>query len=149
MIEWEDGALLASEEQIQRFEKDTRISVPPQYRTFLMTISNGGRPAEDFVYLINEKEGESDIHGIYGVDHPEDCYNLASNIEAFPEDYNESHFGFGYDSLGNALLLIGEAKGDWSVHFRDHELRKDGTRSMFRMADSFDQFIDSLHRFVE
>lgn len=134
---------------IKLFENRYGIVLPEDYRKFLAPV-NGGRPEEaNCVFrFINEAGSttESVVHGLYGLVKEDGPSQLDWNIEIFRSRIPNGMIPIGEDPFGNQILLEVSKPSHVGLWFWDHEKEPDtiDDSGIYRISDSFDQFVESL-----
>lgn len=137
------GAL--DEQRLLTLEKKIGVSLPNDYREFLIQF-NGGEPVPEGVWIIEDVDG-SCVHEFFGLhDDPKllslDCIN---NSEfGLPE----SLLPIAGDGLGDYVCLKVTGDDFGAIFFVDHEQHSYEDRESFegiiRLKESFSEFISSL-----
>jgi hypothetical protein len=141
-----------NEHEIGELERVLDIRLPSDYRSFLLR-HNGGRPEPSsfFAYL-----------GPYGDSRSHECVNrfLAlydgeySNLKKYIKSYKDripvDFLPIARDPFGNLICLAVAGPDYGKVFFWDHELEADegetpDYRNISFVANSFDEFLNSLH----
>jgi len=131
-----------SEHEINAVEKELGIKLPTDYRQFLLA-NNGGLPEECIFDIPNL--GQSSLV-FYGVHTGEEHSDFLLACMAYRNRLPGNSFPVGFDPGGNLICLVAEDKHDWALYFWDHERDNSPPElsKMYRLADSFSDFIDSL-----
>jgi SMI1 / KNR4 family (SUKH-1) len=134
---------------IELLEARTSITLPADYRAFLLA-TNGGKPDPGDFFVPCWGGEFSQVHRFFGI-HDGPSGNLEEWIVRYRDRLPESFIPIGLDPGGN-LLLIGVAH-DFTghVYFWDHEdeldddglSRKDMSNTFF-LASSIAEFVASL-----
>jgi hypothetical protein len=130
----------ASEDQVSTIEVRAGISLPADYREFLLTQNGGYRPDPG----IFDVPGESCSvwHGALGF--ADDGYDIRPYLEPQCE-YLPYCLPIGHDICGNELLLGLSGAHYGHVYWRDHELTTEGEeKAPIKLADSFTAFLQAL-----
>lgn len=146
MVKFNGNQEPASEESIRTLEKRYRITLPKEYRDFLLKY-NGGIPVPDAFDFANKNSG-STIDTFYGFVE-EDVNNLVSNIKDYRNRIPKSLFPIASDVFGNNICIGIKDDVYGKIYFWDHESEKskpDFSNITF-VSDSFDKFINSLYEF--
>src|SRR5207248_5948569 len=110
MLEWTRFFPPASHAQIELFERDTGISLPPRYKSFLLSL-NGGQPCKDMAFGISEISEKVILGALYGISDEEDnTLNVATVYVDFKDDIPTDFIPIGEDPGGNLLLLATTGK---------------------------------------
>jgi hypothetical protein len=132
----EEGALGA-------FERSLKERLPETYRQHLLSY-NGGK-WEPKCFVISEKEGESSVHGVYGLHGGPGYCRLDAIRETFSDRIPKDLLAIACDSFGNQICIGISGKWRDAIYFWNHEVV--GNKSLTRIADSFDNFIGSLFKY--
>jgi len=146
-----------SEETISAFEAHFQVTLPEDYRDFLLE-HNGGRPEKNFCFDFVEtgyQETESILAEFFSMydleyDYSENLATVFTNIrkDAFAPPYL---MPIAYDDFGNLILLAVAGDDLGKVCFANHELTDPATGYyvMSPVADTFTEFIGKLYRYEE
>lgn len=117
------------------------VTFPNSYREFLLK-HNGGLSKEGIFSIPNY--GQSSIIFL-GIGTGEEFSDLVLNYQAYKKRLPENVIPIGFDPGGNLICLV-SIRDDWSIYFWDHETENTlaDISKMFRIADNFSEFIDSL-----
>jgi len=148
MIEMNDKFIRTSEEKIAAFEKGLGRPLPPQYRQFLISY-NGGRPKIDEFGIPGQ--GSSQANFFYGIDVGKDykCYELKKNVDVLKGRIPNELLPIADDPGGNQICISLSPDDCGRVYFWDHEKELEPDQTVIPLADSFDEFIDSLRESEE
>lgn len=151
------GPRLTSKD-IKRFEKQRGVTLPDDYRAFLLK-SNGGYPDVDVAFSFREggRPSDSVLSQFYPLDKGSEDSNLDEVYEMFVEAGRmpPNLVPIGDDAFGNQICLSVAGKDAGAVYFWDHEREPDPARKpvVFRnlslIADSFSDFLASLEPMEE
>jgi hypothetical protein len=147
MLEWKRVFSPTSEAQIEVFEKDNEISLPPQYKRFLLT-TNGGVPSVYTGFVIPELKEKVLLGALYGITNEDDhALGLAKSIAEYKDVLPPTMIPIGVDPGGNQLLLITTGEQVEGVLFWDRVgflTKRTGGKSAFHISANIGDFIDSL-----
>jgi cell wall assembly regulator SMI1 len=129
-----------TEEQIVALEQKLKFRLPRDYREFLL-LHNGGSP-EPGGFLINVKQGESNLDTLFGIT-SDRSYDLWANALDALEDTDGSFLPIGEDPGGNQVYMSLHPDRYGQIVFRDHE--RQGAESLFPIASNFSEFLAELH----
>jgi hypothetical protein len=144
-----------SEEKITAFEKEIDHKLPDDYREFLLK-HNGGYPkprAFDICWSTEEQKEEftnSSLTGwFYHLD-DEETSNLLKSFHMKRKWIPKDTIAIGYDAGGSEILLgtYGENRGKifyWVNEAAEEESDNPGYENVGFIANSFQEFLDSLH----
>ena len=125
------------------FEKENGISLPEDYRAFLLE-HNGGVPSP------NEIPDPSNIVTyILGMHNGEYYASIYKHIDMFKHRLPFSTFPIATDPFGNLFIMSVHPEGLGHIYFWDHEQEppfQDGsyTENTYFVAESFSEFLQSL-----
>ena len=138
-----DGAIVA-------FETALGHALPDDYRRFILEV-NGGRPSD----ATSTPPDLSPINSLCSLDDPDETHQLLSAPRYGGPLPSRDLIAIGYEDGGNEILLCvaGEHKGEiW--YLRSGEARRPDDanprvswfqrRDMRKIADSFEQYVQSL-----
>jgi hypothetical protein len=139
--------ILSSSEQLNELERQYRISLPEDYKQFLITV-NGGRPVErKFSFEENGRHTRAAVAWFFG-----DCdnanYGLRPNFKIYKGRIPDAFFPIATDSFGNLILLSSRSEDRGSVYFWDHEKEDEdapSSKNTYLVANSFSEFVQKLH----
>src|SRR5262245_50269890 len=118
MLEWKRFFPPASHAQIDKFERDTGLSLPPRYKSFLL-LANGGQPCKDVVFVILEIGEEVMLGALYGISDEDNSLSVQTAYEDSKDNVPPSFIPIGEDPGGNLLLLETTGKDKEGIFFRD------------------------------
>ncbi len=146
---WRNAAPTPTSADIAKFEQDHQVKLPEQYIWFITTVTNGGKPNREALFKIQEPQGENEsmIEAVYGINHPEWHYDLASALtDPMNHRVRPTAFPFGYDPGNNhlAIMLNLEHQGEvrfspWSEYGNISELP-----TFYPVASSVQEFVKQL-----
>jgi hypothetical protein len=135
-------------EAIEAFENSHGIRLPDDYKGFLACY-NGGRPEKDFrVFTFQKEDGataDSLVDWFSGLIESDD-YSLEEDFEIYADRIPQGMLAIACDPFGNLILLgVRDSTGS-GVWFWDHEKEptSTGESGIYRIAESFEGFIESL-----
>ncbi len=143
-----------AEADLTRFEGKYQVSLPEDYRTFLLK-QNGGTPSPNTIDFVEERRmTSSDLRYLCGIHQGPEWARLDFNIEIFQGRIPEGLIAIGYDSGGNQYLLGIRKPYEGQIYFWDHEREAgDGNEPTFAnmsfVANSFTQFLEALYAYTE
>jgi hypothetical protein len=135
------------EEFLQALEQYWGFGLPKDYKNFLLKF-NGGVPNKNYFYFKDSDFG-SQVDYFFGVKKDEN-FNLLMNIKMYEERIPQNFIPIADDPGGNLVLISVKGPDRGKVYFWDHEMEADeGEKpdysNLTLIADSFDEFINSLH----
>ena len=131
-------------EQLNAFEERLNLTLPEDYRTFLLTY-NGGRPKEAaFDFTRNGRKDGSWIGRLRGL-----TEKRGANLEqmyGYSRGFVAAHFFPIAPDAGKHALYLSLGQEDYgAVYFGDtDEVSEDGINTMYFVAPSFTAFMNSL-----
>lgn len=130
--------------RLQKFEADTGLTLPDDYRAFLLKY-NGGAPV-DCRFEIADLREDAQVDYLYGLDRP-NWGNLEKQLSRWRDEMPDGFLVIGHDP-GGAFLIMGTA-GEYAgkVYFWDHQhrsLQSSREQNTYPLADSFTAFMESL-----
>ena len=141
-IEWENSRPLASESEVDDFEIQNKMHFSDEHRLFLTTITNGGHPigmapvqADDCPF------GAGDLHGVFGINHPKDYYDLAGYLDIF-KGLIPPLVPFGYDEGDGPLFIDMMNKPGRVVYCPWDEFAGNVNFPTYHVADSIGKFLE-------
>lgn len=138
-----EDCVVASEEDIAKFERDRGIVLPTDYRAFLSSFP-GGSPVADGSSFGRYGEFVAFIYGIHG---GAAWKRLGDAIENLGHDLSD-FLPVAVSDGGNYFLIRLSGPDRGAIYFRDNKL--EGFRrgptfdSVIRVADSFERWLESL-----
>ena len=143
------GALTS--EQLSAFELRHGLSLPEDYRQFMIA-HNGGVPIPDAIdFLHGRKKNTSNVRILYSIIPGDDWASLDKTMQAYKGRIISEGVPVGEDSGGNQYVLVCSGGKCGQVYFWDHENEpnKPGYRNMSYIAASFGEFLDKLYEFTD
>jgi SMI1 / KNR4 family (SUKH-1) len=140
-MEWENSRGLAAEWEIEEFERTHKLRFTQGHHQFLAHCTNGGQSAETLaIPTVDCPGGAGDLHGLYGINHPESYFDLARALETFGH-LLPWMIPFGYDQ-GNNQLFIDAIEKPGRVVYIPLEEMGDNPPHPYHVADSIKEFLD-------
>ncbi|MBK9260029.1 MAG: SMI1/KNR4 family protein [Polyangiaceae bacterium] len=137
---------------ITQFESRRNLSLPDEYKRFLLT-SNGGRPVPDAFDVPGWAHENSGMQAFFGVQ-TGNSYDLERELDVYDDRIPRDLLPIGCDSFGNIICLGIEGKRRGKIYFWDHEdeldengLHRQDYSNVFLVANSFGEFLDKLTTF--
>ncbi len=123
--------------ELKLFEKNSNISLPNDYKEFIL-LNNGGVPEENLFKGTNFEARIADFYSIkYGRFPMENLLEMLHSEESLPKHF----YPFG-SNLGGSDYVFSIKEEDYGVVYFYHY---DGSPP-YKLADSFKEFIDSLEK---
>ena len=107
------------EELVSKFEKEYKVTIPLQYRNFLLKYNGGKTPKSEF--KINRVN--SDIRGFYGFGDAEYNYNSLEEIK-FNEWITDDMLAIGKNGFGDYIMLGIGKENNGKIYFHYHDRPK-------------------------
>lgn len=133
-----------SSEDILNFENRAKVTLPSDYREFLLNY-NGGVPHK--LYFTVSDYGDSILDELFGLE-----IGGVNDLYIQFTDYNgripEAFLPIGRDQVGNLILLGLEGKYKGRIYFWWHENESEGKKpwlkNIYSICDSFNKFLSDL-----
>jgi len=145
MINIEDAGPPLTEERIAAFEKELGVSLPEQYRRFLLG-TNGGMPSpdRDIVDLEGAPRSCTDVQVLYRIGGSVESSELSWNKSTLSERIPDDLLPIACDSGGNDFCLSLRENDRGAVLFCDLESvwgDFEATPKFYPLAPDFDSFL--------
>ncbi len=134
-------------QKLEVFEITYKISLPTDYREFLLKY-NGGQPSPSFFWIKAQKDGTV-VNQFYGLHDRPNHLDLRTYIideELFGN--SKSLLAIGDDGLGNFICIGITHQNQGEIFFIDHNLYAFGKPDTFvgitKIAQSFSDFLNLL-----
>lgn len=141
----------SDENAIAQLEQDLNITIPIEYRAFLLEYGGGKTDPDAFDFLDGD-EG-SLVDQLYYIDSKFDKYGNLRNIRDVFRDVSPANLlMIGRDPGGNQIcvFLEGERRGKialWNHEFGSVTSEQDIVKSTKIIANNFDEFLENLFEF--
>ena len=134
-------------ESLNKFELKLSLTLPDDYRIFLLT-HNGGNPEPSDV-----KKIESNVQWIYGIHNGEYWASLEEQINTYKNRIPSKTLPVGNDSFGNIYLLSLRNNSFGQIWFWDHENESDQAADEYfenitKLSSSFSEFLNELYEWI-
>lgn len=104
-MNWDSCGPPLTDEAVAKFERELGQKVPDDILWFLRNVVNGGWPGgEDFYVKVELPVELTEVHGMFGIDHPEETFNLLDELQEMP-GLLPRMWPIGYD-LGGGLFVL-------------------------------------------
>lgn len=136
-----------TEIQIDRLERHLGMSLPKNYRSFLLRY-NGGRPDPAFVPIRDfDRSPFGAIHFFFGVSRTVQSNNLDWNLRTYRGRMPSELLPIAGDELGNGICLAVAGTNAGCVYFWDHDDEHSPPTygNLYLIASSFEEFLDSIY----
>jgi hypothetical protein len=111
-----------SEIELRRFERDAKLVLPSDYRTFLLK-HNGGRPVPaDFMLTLGSEPEHWRVHFFFGLNDPEESCCLRWNWVMTSATRPAGTLPIASDEGGNMLYLRWDDPDKGQCAFRSHSV---------------------------
>ena len=134
------------DEDIRAVEREIGISLPQDYRDFLLA-QNGGRP-EPNAFPINGLENNpfGTIQVFLGIEDAIESCNLDWTYHTFSGRLPDNLIAIARDDCGDliCLSLYGEDAGSVIFWDRHQEIEEPSYANVYHVADSFAEFLESI-----
>jgi len=139
-----------TENDLRAFEKEMRSTFPEDYRTFLLT-HNGGQPKPYFFKVPGWQYQQSLVNELKGIVSNSQSVDLREDNSIMEGRLPKGFVSIGDDPGGNKILISLDGSTRGKIYFFDHENEPDVSTdkledysNIYLLADSFDQFLNSL-----
>lgn len=126
---------------LERFENNHNLTLPIDYRDFLLEY-NGGYP-EPGIYKISEDLGESIINVFFGIGSMYD--NLDKKLDIFDEILEKGFIPIADDPSGDQICIGITKEYFGQVYHWAHDEEYDGMENMYYLSSNFKEFLASLY----
>lgn len=125
------------ENKILQFEKEYGISLPSQYKKFLMKYNGGYTPKTEF----SVEDDSSSMRGLYGIGEVDMSLDKSYISKYLPEWIDQGFFPITTDYFGNDIVIGIGKENEGIIYFCDHE---EGNRLIF-LAEDLKSFFSLCH----
>lgn len=125
------------ENKIMQFEKEYGISLPSQYKNFLMKYNGGYTPMTKF----SIEDDSSSMEGFYGIGEVDMSLDKSYKSKYIPEWIEQGLLPITMDYFGNNIVIGVGKENEGIIYFADHE---EGNRLIF-LAEDLKSFFASCH----
>jgi len=130
-----------STEDLEIFEHNHNITLPNDYRGFLLKY-NGGYPNPS-IYRISEELGESILNIFYGIGSMYD--NLEKTFDFFDEILEIGFIPIADDPIGNQICIGISKEFFGKIYHWVHDEEHEGMENMYLLSNNFKTFLNSLY----
>jgi len=141
-FEFERAGKPIAENDIQAFEHRHQVTLPEDYRNFLL-FSNGGMPS---IELSHERSGYSvAVCQFYSLNDkfPYDLDHVCESSD-WEDAYQRGYLRIGRDPGGSGIFISTYGDDRGSIYFFDREELIRPAEGAIKLADSFAQFMSEL-----
>ncbi len=135
-----------SKNELEHFEEMFNVSLPDDYRDFLLK-NNGGQPTPSFFWIQPNIDGSSVLH-FFGLNDGPKHLSLLTYFGELRSNFPFTLLPICDDGLGNFLCLGISSNNHGEVFFLDHDVypfnNQDSNKGIIKIANSFSEFLDSL-----
>lgn len=159
MLYFDESGPQLTERDISDFEKAFSLSVPHQYRLFLLTY-NGGRPRPDTIAIGHALDGDhstatsangaTNVDTLFGLRDPVESCNIDWNLVTYRERLRSVSIcllPIGCDSGGSIFCIVVSGHTTGHIVYCDLEsvfCDYDAIPRLYAIATSFNAFLSSL-----
>jgi len=141
----EDQGNPLTEEDLANLERQLDMTLPAQYRQFLLR-SNGGSPSPDIVDIEGLEGGMASIQSFFGIGGPLECDDLSGNKEVFSDRIPPRMLPVACDCSGNIYCLSVSGDDCGRVIYVD---RQSPELTHYVVAADFDGFLAKIREWVD
>ncbi len=144
----EGAARTLKPSDIDYIEKELQISLPDNYKAFLL-MHNGGIPSPDAFPIQGMKDNPvGGIQVMFGIDQHIESSNLGWNYRTFQGRLPTNLFPIACTGSGDLICLVLWGDDAGAVVFWDScaETEPPTYQNVYRVADNFNAFIASIHQ---
>lgn len=137
----------ATEEMIERVERQISLLLPEDYKQFLREYNGGKVLVHYCTFVIEELNEVIPLEILFGID-VENRYSLMY-WNSFKDEFPKNYIVIGEAAEGGKILLGTENKEGvyyWSNIFRNDPASEEG---IYKIGDNFDSFMKSLKKFIK
>ena len=145
-IEWIDPGPKVTPSTLEIFEERFGWEIAPDLRWLLLNVVNGGSPSLRLIFPIEGLEGDDRmaLHGVCGIGHPQDCYDLESSFEEFRKVLPFVQ-PFAYDPLDGHLFVKTGLEPRGEICYMPWDQKDDPfPENLYRVAGSMGEFLQAL-----
>jgi len=131
---------------IDEFERYLGMSLPADYRRFLLE-HNGGQPTPHS-FLINDKQGSDIVDFFLGLKAEKLAFSLEEYAKHRKDHLPSNLISIARDPFRNVICLSLAGTDVGKVYFSDADFGVVGApdySNLYLLADSFDEFMSKLH----
>ncbi len=141
LIELKDARSGASKAALSNFERETGVTIPPDYREFLLC-QNGGSPLKRNFTFGSKAYQDSVLRYFFGIECPLD-FNLRLILQDYAGRIPTYSFPIANDEFDNLILLSRKRGVTDRIFFWDHEAEPRGG-ALIEIAPNLRHFLRML-----
>jgi cell wall assembly regulator SMI1 len=143
-----------TEKDIVELEQRLEMSLPSDYRQFLLRV-NGGQPEPNAFPI---RDSPRDTHGLldrlFSVDDKDTDYDILDNAEVFRDRVPSDLLPIAFDPGGNLICLAVRGENRGKIYFWDHNneslpRKTSDYHNVYFVANDFTELIDNLSELPE
>lgn len=134
-----------SREEIASFEARRKVSLPEEYKAFLLK-SNGGSPVPNVFQVPGFHYKDAVLDFFYGIHNREEIFQLDKACDVYAGRIPADLIPIADDPFGNVICLGWKGKRRGKIYFWDHENEGDEQDygNVHLVASSLAEFLDTL-----
>lgn len=153
-ITFSESGKSVTEKDIAALEQRLGISLPDEYRQFILTW-NGGQPEPNAFPI---QDNPRDTHGLldrfFSIDVEDTDYDIVDNAEVFRDRVPADLLPIAFDPGGNLICVAVSGKNKGKIYFWDHNDefppgKVPDYHNVYFVANSFSELIDNLSELPE
>lgn len=129
-------------EALVDFEKSLKVTIPKDYRKYLIDF-NGGDFEKCIVHLPSN-EGDTTVHHMFGIHSGPEYRQLIENYNNFFKLTSGNYIPICDDSFGNIFYLKIKGENSGAIYFCDHTKSDFSSESLTFVSVGFDDFIINM-----
>lgn len=133
--------------RLNQLEADYGISLPKEYRDFLVKTNGGIAPRDGRATItVAQADEEIDIEVFFGLD-VEECFSIDYWMQQYGEELPQGSLIIGNDTIKGFIILMETENGYQVVYWDDeHNLKaSDDDSNAYLLADSFEEFLNMIN----
>ncbi|MBN2256593.1 MAG: SMI1/KNR4 family protein [Anaerolineaceae bacterium] len=135
-----------SRNRLNNFERSLNITLPNDYKDFLLKY-NGGQPKPSCFWIKQNQDG-SGILNFYGLHDGNKYLSISTYKGKEPYGIPDSMIPIGEDGIGNYICISISNDCYGVIYFLDHDIHPyndhNSLKGITKIADNFTSFINSL-----
>lgn len=129
--------------EIEAWEAGLCLRLPLAFKRLLLQV-NGGHVGSLLLVDIPGLEGPADLHGLYGVNHHDPGYDLASAIEVLAGKLPKNAVPIGFDSLGSRFCIVTSGETVGAVYYWDWTTHNTSDENFHLISKTIEAFLGSI-----
>ncbi|MDA7026852.1 SMI1/KNR4 family protein [Bacillus sp. CLL-7-23] len=131
-------------ENIKTFEDDYNVTLPEEYKNFLLEYNGGD--VNPNVFKISDEQGESALNTLYGLNISAEYDELSSVFDSLEGELPQELLSIGDDSGGNQICIGISGNYFGKIYIWMHDIEEgEYMDNVFFLANNFNEFLDSLY----